>query len=103
MAQNNGSKILLVVKNRRFNVFYQLSLNRGKKGKNSPFEHRLTSSAKIGHVGVYFAKTGCKIEDGFTDIFRLQSWNLVFGRVSFCSALITPRAKINFATKRKRL
>lgn len=46
----------------------------GKEAKNSPFEHRLTSSAKIGHVGVYFAKTGCKIEDGFTDIlgFRVR-------------------------------
>jgi hypothetical protein len=36
--------------------------------KNSPFESRLTSSAKIEHVGFYFAKTGCKIEGGFTDI-----------------------------------
>ena len=46
----------------------------GKKGKNSPLEPRLTPSAKIEHVGVYFAKTGCKIEYGFTDIlgFRVR-------------------------------
>lgn len=58
MAQNNGNKILLVVKNRRFNVFYRLSLNRGEKGKNSPLKPRQTPSAKIGHVGAYFAKMG---------------------------------------------
>ena len=48
--------------------FHQLSPNRGEKGKNSLFGSRLTSSANIEHVGVYFAKMGCKIEDGFTDI-----------------------------------
>ena len=30
------------------------------------------SSAKIGHVGVYFAKMGCKIDGGFTDIFGFR-------------------------------
>ena len=54
--------------------FHRLPPNRGERGKNGPFEHRLTSSAKIEHVGVYFAKTGCKIEYGFTDIlgFRVR-------------------------------
>ena len=51
-----------------------------EKAKNSLFEPRLPLFAKIEHVGVYFAKMGCKIEDRFTDIFRLQSWNLVFGQ-----------------------
>lgn len=37
-------------------------------------------AAKIGHVGVYFAKMGCKIEDGFTDIFGFRLWYLVPGR-----------------------
>lgn len=60
-------------KNRRFNdFFHRLSPNRGRRGKNSPFRPRLSSSAKIGHVGVYFAKTGCKIEAGFTDIFGFR-------------------------------
>jgi hypothetical protein len=49
-----------------------LSEQRGK-GKNSPFRPRQTPSAKIGHVGVYFAKIGCKIEGGFTDILGLPS------------------------------
>lgn len=48
------------------------SEQRGKRQK-LPFEPRLTPSAKIEHVGVYFAKTGCKIEDGFTDISGLSS------------------------------
>ena len=47
------------------------SEQRGKRQK-LPFEPRLTPSAKIEHVGVYFAKMGCKIEDGFTDIFGFQ-------------------------------
>ena len=33
------------------------------------FEPRQTPSAKIENVGVYFAKMGCKIKGGFTDIF----------------------------------
>ena len=46
----------------------------GKKGKNSLLGPRQTSSVKIGHVGVYFAQKGCKIEDGFTDILGFQLW-----------------------------
>ncbi len=81
--------------------FYRLSPNRGEKGKNNPLEPRQTSSAKIGHVGVYFAKTGYKIEDGFTDIFGFQVMYLEldlsgrWGR-SFISGLL-----IRFAAKRK--
>ena len=41
----------------------------GKKQKNFLFEPRQTPSAKIENVGVYFAKMGCKIKGGFTDIF----------------------------------
>lgn len=102
MAQNNGSKILLVVKNRRVNVFYRLSLNRGEKGKNSPLEPRQTPSAKIGHVGVYFAKTGCKIEDGFTDIFRLQSWNLVFGQSVILFGFNNTKSKNKYCDQKKK-
>ena len=51
--------------------FHRLPPNRGEKGKNSLFELRQPSSAKIEYVGVYFAKMVCKIEYGFTDIFRL--------------------------------
>lgn len=54
--------------------FYRLSPNRGKKAKKFLFEPRLTLSAKIEHVGVYFAKMDCKIEDGFTDILGFQLW-----------------------------
>ena len=61
--------LVFFAKNRRFNVFFhRLAPNRGEKAKNFLFEPRLTLSAKIEHVGVYFAKMGCEIEDGFTDI-----------------------------------
>ena len=72
-----------------------------KKSKNGPLRPRQSSSAKIGHVGVYFAKTGCKIEAGFTDIFGFQvmylelDWSDRWGR-SFISGLL-----IRFAAKRE--
>ncbi len=52
--------------------FYRLIFLQREKRQKRPFGPRLTSSAKIRHVGVYFAKTGCKIEDGFTDIFGFR-------------------------------
>ena len=79
-----------------------LSEQRGK-GKNSPLDSRLTPSAKIGHVGVYFAQMGCKIEDGFADIFRLQSWNLVFGQSVILLGFNNTRSTNKFCSqKRKR-
>ena len=66
--------------------FYRPSPNRGEKGKNSPLEPRLTPSAKIGHVGVYFAKMGCKIEDGFTDILGIVDRYLEWAGGAFCLA-----------------
>ena len=81
--------------------FHRLSPNRGEKGKNSPWEYRQTPSAKIEHVGVYFAKMGCKIEDGFTDIFGFRVMYLEldlsgrWGRSIISGLLI-------FAAKRKR-
>ena len=82
--------------------FYRLIFYRGKRGKNSLFGPRQTPSAKIGHVGVYFAKTGCKIEYGFTDIFGVQvmyfvlDWSGRWGR-SLISGLL-----IRFAAKREK-
>lgn len=86
MAQNNGSKILLVVKNRRFNVFYRLSLNRGEKGKTSPLKPRHARSLQTGVAGAYFAKMGCKIEDRFTDIFGVVGHHLGWAEGVFCLA-----------------
>lgn len=100
MAQNNGSKILLVVKNRRFNVFYRLSLNRGEKGKNSPLKPRHARSLQTGFVGAYFAKMGCKIEDRFTDIFGVVGHHLGWAGGVFCLALYLCKL-ISFAAKRK--
>ena len=82
--------------------FYRLSPNRGKKGKNSPWEYRQTPSAKIEHVGVYFAKMGCKIKDGFTDIFRLQSWNLVFGQSVILLGFNNTRSTNKFCSQKKK-
>ena len=59
-------------------------------------------SAKIEHVGVYFAQMGCKIEDGFTDIFGFQVRCFVFDR-SDCvwDEPFTTGLLIRFAAKRK--
>ena len=68
--------------------------------KYSLFRPRLTSSAKIGHVGVYFAKKDCKIEDGFTDIFGVIGHHLGWAGGVFCLALYLCKL-ISFAAKRK--
>ena len=96
--------LVFFAKNRRFNVFFhRLPPNRGEKGKNGLFRPRLTPSAKIGHVGVYFAKTGCKIEDGFTDIFRLQSWNLVFGQSVILLGFNNTRSTNKFCSQKRKM
>ena len=81
--------------------FHRLSPNREKKGKNGPFEPRLTSSAKIGHVGVYFAQKGCKIEYGFTDIFGFRVRYFVLDRSARWGPTFTSGLLIRFAAKRK--
>ena len=82
--------------------FHQLSPNRGEKGKNGLFRPRLTPSAKIGHVGVYFAKMGCKIEDGFTNIFGFQLWNLVFGQSVILLGFNNTRSTNKFCSQKKK-
>ena len=82
--------------------FYRFPLDRGEKGKNGPFEPRLPSSAKIEHVGVYFAKMGCKIEDGFTDIFGVQVWCLVLDWTGRLGLTFTTGLFIKFAAKREK-
>lgn len=72
------------------------------KGKNLPFGPRLTSSAKIEHVGVYFAKKGCKIENGFTDIFGVQLWCLVLDWTGRLGLTFTTGLFIKFAAKREK-
>lgn len=78
-----------------------LSEQRGKR-QNSPFEPRLTPSAKIEHVGVYFAKTGCEIEDGFTDIFGGQVRCLVLDWTGRLGLTFTTGLFIKFAAKREK-
>ena len=72
-----------------------------EKGKNSPLEPRLTPSAKIEHVGVYFAKMGCKIEVGFTDIFGFRVRYFVLDRSGRWGRFFTSGLLIRFAAKRK--
>ena len=81
--------------------FYRLPPNRGEKGKNGPWEYRQTPSAKIGYVGVYFAKTGCKIEDEFTDSFGFQVRCFVLDRSGRLGLTVTTGLHIKFAAKRK--
>lgn len=52
--------------------------------------------------GFISPKTGCKIEDGFTDILGANCRILSLVGVSFCLALITPGAHINFTAKREK-
>ena len=102
--KDRNLKNLLVFsqKNRRFNdFFHRLAPNRGERGKNSPFRPRLTSSTKIEHVGVYFAKMGCKIEDGFTDIFKVLGCYLGWVGGAFCLAIVIGLF-ISYAAKRKK-
>ena len=82
--------------------FYRLSPNGGKKGKNSPLEPRLTPSAKIEHVGVYFAKMGCKIEVGFTDIFGFRGRYFALDRSGRRGPTFTTRLLTRFAAKREK-
>ncbi len=72
------------------------------KGKNLPFGPRLTSSAKIEHVGVYFAKKGCKIENGFADIFGFQVMYLVLDWSDRLGLTFTTGFLIRFAAKREK-
>jgi len=65
-------------------------------------EPRLTSSAKIEHVGVYFAKTGCKIEYGLTDIFGVQVRCLVLDWTGRLGLTFTTGLFIRFAAKREK-
>ena len=62
--------LLAFVKIDDLTIFNLSSEQRGRQ--KHPFGPRQTPSAKIEHVGVYFAKKGCKIEDGFTDIFGFR-------------------------------
>ena len=84
-------------------IFFIVALRTegGGRGKNSPFGPRLTPYAKIEHVGVYFAKMGCKIEDGFTDIFGFQVRYFVLDRSGRWGRYFTSGLLIRFAAKRK--
>ena len=82
--------------------FHRLSPNRGEKGKNGLFRPRLTQSAKIGHVGVYFAKMGCKIEDGFTDILGFQLLDIASGRRGVLFGLNSTRSTHKFCSQKKK-
>lgn len=96
--------LVFFAKNRRFNVFFhRLSPNRGERGKNSLLGPRLTSSAKIGHVGVYFAKMGCKIEDGITDILEFQLWNIAYGRRGVLLDLNSTRSTNKFCSQKRKM
>ena len=53
-------------------------------------------------IGVYFAKKSCKIEDGFMDIFRLQSWNLVFGQSVILLGFNNTRSTNKFCSQKKK-
>ena len=65
-----------------------------EKSKNSPLRPWQTPSAKIGHVGVYFAKMGCKIEGGFTDIFGVVSHHLGWADRVLCLAFAPGLLKV---------
>ena len=72
-----------------------------EKRQKQPFGARLTSSAKIGHVGVYFAKMVCKIEDGFTDIFGFRVRYFMLDRSGRWGRSFISGLHIRFAAKRE--
>ena len=80
--------------------FHRLLRTEGKKQK-IPFEPRQAPFAKIEHVGVYFAKMGCKIEVGFTDIFGFRVRYFVIDRSGRWGRSFTSGLLIRFAAKRK--
>ena len=63
-------------------------------------EPRLAPSAKIEHVGVYFAKMGYKIEDGFADIFGVVVRHLGWADGVFCLTFAPGTLKV-LQTKEK--
>ena len=96
--------LVFFAKNRRFNVFFhRLPPNRGKKAKKFLFESRQTPFAKIEHVGVYFAKMSCKIEDGFADIFGFRVRYFMLDRSGRWGLTFTTGLLIkSFAAKREK-
>lgn len=74
----------------------------GKKAKtalSAPDNSRLHG---IEHVGVYFAKTGCKIEDGFTDVFGFRVRYFLLDRRRRLGLTFTTGFLIRFAAKREK-
>ena len=87
--------LLAFVKIDDLTIFNLSSEQRGRQ--KHPFGPRQTPSAKIEHVGVYFAKKGCKIEVGFADIFRVGGCHLGWPEVSsmhHCIKIRTPLRKM---------
>ena len=62
----------------------------------------MAPSAKIEHVGVYFAKMGYKIEDRLTDIFGVQVRCLVLDWTGRLGLTFTTGLFIRFAAKREK-
>ena len=77
------------------------SEQRGKRQKQ-PFRAPTDPVAKIGHVGVYFAKTGCKIEDGFTDILGFQLLDIASGLIGVLLSLNSTRSTHKFCSQKKK-
>ena len=73
-----------------------------EKGKNGPLGPWQTPSANIEHVGVYFAKMGCKIEDGFTDILGFQLLDIASGRRGVLLGLNSTRSTHKFCSQKKK-
>ena len=54
-------------------IFSSFPSEQREKRQKQPFRATPDPVCKIGHVRVYFARMGCKIEDGFTDICGVPS------------------------------
>ena len=79
-----------------------MSSEQREKRQKQPFRAPTDPVAKIGHVGVYFAKTGCKIEDGFMDIFGVQVMCFVLDWTGRLGLTFTTGLFIRFAAKREK-
>ena len=83
-------------------IFSSFPSEQREKRQKQPFRATPDPVCKIGHVRVYFAKKGCKIEDGFTDIFfGVQVRCLVLDWTGRLGLTFTTGLFIKFAAKRE--
>ena len=81
--------------------FFIDSLRTEGKRQKQPFGAPTDPVCKDRHVGVYFAQKGCKIEDGFTDIYGFRVRYFMLDRSGRWGPTFTSGLLIRFSAKRE--